>query len=81
MEYKNYIGYKVYENGNVESKRGLILKPQIKNGYSFYEIENKKMSSGQIVLFAFGIYPKCLRAKVKRKDKNILNNSLSNLSW
>lgn len=81
MEFKNYLGYKVYENGNVENKKGIILKPQIKGDYSYYKIENKKTSSGAFVLFAFEIYPPFVNSKVKRKDKNILNNSLSNLLW
>jgi hypothetical protein len=81
MECKNYLGYKVYENGNVENKKGVILKPQIKGGYSFYKINGKKISSGQIVLFAFSIYPKYSSQKAKRKDKDISNNSLENLEW
>jgi hypothetical protein len=81
MEFKNYLGYKVYKNGNVENKKGIILKPQIKGDYSYYEIENKKISAGAFVLFAFEIYPPFVNSKVKRKDKNILNNSLSNLLW
>jgi hypothetical protein len=81
MEYKNYLGYKVYENGNVENNKGVILKPQINGNYSFYEIKNKKIRSGEIVLLAFGFYPKTLNQRVKRKDKNPLNNSLNNLQW
>jgi len=81
MEYKNYLGYKVYENGNVENNKGVILKPQIKGSYTFYEIGNKRLSSGAFVLYAFGIYPKTFNSRVKRKDKNILNNSLNNLQW
>lgn len=81
MEYRNYLGYKVYENGNVENKKGIILKPQIKGTYTFYEIQNKKFSSGAFVLFAFGIYPPTSKSKVKRLDKNNSNNSLSNLQW
>ena len=40
MEYKLHLGYKVYENGNLENNKGVILKPLIKNGYSYYEIKN-----------------------------------------
>ena len=81
MEYKLHLGYKVYENGNLENNKGVILKPLIKNGYSYYEIKNKRVSAGAIVLFAFGILPKYFNQKVKRKDKNPLNNNLNNLSW
>ena len=81
MEFKNYLGYKVYENGNVENNKGVILKPQFKNGWSFYEIKGKEVSAGQIVLLAFGILPKNFNQKVKRKDGNPLNNALNNLSW
>ena len=81
MEYKIYLGYKVYENGNVENNKGVILKPQFKGDWSFYKIEGKRISAGAFVLYAFGKLPKNFNANVKRKDKNVLNNSLSNLSW
>lgn len=81
MNFKYYLGYKVYENGNVENKKGVILKPQIKDGFSFFKIKNKRVSAGRFILFAFEIYPKSLNQKVKRKDKNPLNNSLQNISW
>jgi hypothetical protein len=81
MEFKFYLGYKVYENGNVENKKGLILKPKLKDSYCYYEIKDKKISCGKFVLFAFEIYPKTLNQKVKRKDNNPLNNSLENISW
>lgn len=81
MEYKIHLGYKVYENGNVENNKGVILKPLVNNGYSYYEIKNKKISAGQIVLLAFGILPKKFNQKVKRKDGNPLNNALNNLLW
>jgi hypothetical protein len=81
MEFRIYLGYKVYENGNVENKKGIVLKPQLKGNYSFYLIKEKKVSAGQIVLFAFGIYPNYVGQPIKRKDKNPLNNSLENISW
>jgi hypothetical protein len=81
MNYKNYLGYKVYENGDVVNLKGVKLKPQFNNGYSFYEIKNKRISSSKIVLMAFEIYPKDFKAKAIRKDNNINNNSLSNLYW
>jgi hypothetical protein len=81
MEFRNYLGYKVYENGNVENQKGVILKPQLKENFSFYKINKKRVSTAQFVLFAFGIYPKYFGQKIKRKDKNPLNNSLENISW
>jgi len=81
MEFKNYLGYKVYENGNVKNEKGLILKPKIVGGYSYYFIKNKNIRCGEFVLFAFGKYPKTLNQKIKRKDGNTLNNSLENISW
>jgi hypothetical protein len=81
MEYRNLLGYKVYENGNVENQKGIVLKPQLNGNYSFYEINKKKISAGAIVLLAFEIYPKSYNQRVKRKDKNPLNNALNNLQW
>jgi hypothetical protein len=81
MDFKNYLGYKVYENGNVVSESGIVLKPQKKGNYSFYEIKGKRIRCAEFVLFAFGIYPKYLNQRIKRKDKNVLNNSLNNISW
>ena len=80
MEYRNYLGYKVYENGNVENRKGIVLKPQLKGNYSFYEINKKKISAGAIVLLAFEIY-NSKSTKITRKDKNPLNNALNNLQW
>lgn len=81
MEFRFYLGYKVYENGDVENKKGIVLRPKLKGNYSFYEIKGKNISCGKFILFAFEIYPKTLSQKVKRKDNNPLNNSLQNISW
>jgi hypothetical protein len=81
MEYRNYLGYYVYENGVVRNKKGFVLKPQKSNSYYFYQIFGKKVSAGQIVLFAFGIFPKHTKQKAFHKDGNSTNNSLSNLIW
>ena len=81
MEFRNYLGYKVYENGNVENNKGVFLKSQFKNDFSFFKIKGKRISCARFVLFAFSIYPKSLNQKVKRKDSNPLNNSLENISW
>lgn len=81
MEYRYYLGYKVYENGDVENKKGIILTPKLKGNYSYYEIKGKNIRAGEFVLFAFEIYPKSLNQLIKRKDNNPLNNSLENISW
>ena len=81
MEYRFYLGYKVYENGNVENQKGVILKPQLNGNYSFFKINDKRVSAGNFILFAFGIYPNHFKQRVKRKDKNPLNNALNNLQW
>lgn len=81
MNYKIYLGYKVYEDGSVENKKGIKLLPHSNGNYSFYTINGKSICSGRFVLFAFEIYPKNVRQQVKRKDGNIFNNSLINLSW
>lgn len=81
MEYRNYLSYKVYENGNVENNKGLILTPQNKNNCYFYTIKNKKISAGFLILFAFGIYPKYFGQRVKHIDNDKSNNSLKNLTY
>lgn len=86
MDFKNYLGYKVYENGSVVNKNNVTLKPQrgAKN-YLFYYLsisgKTKKVSAGSVVLFAFEIYPKVFNQKVKHIDGNYQNNSLNNLKW
>ena len=82
MEFKNYFQYKVFENGEVVNPKGVILKPR-KNG--FYELsimgKTRRINSGLVVLFAFGIYPLRFKQQVKHIDGNIFNNSLNNLKW
>ena len=83
MEYRIYYNYKVYENGNVENNKGVILKPQIKNEYLFYELKIygkiKRVSCGRTVMFAFKILPMTNNEKVHHIDGNKFNNSLTNL--
>jgi len=82
MEFKNYFGYKVFENGNVVNSKGVILKP---SKMGFYELsimgKIKRVNSGAIVLFSFKIYPLRFNQNVKHIDGNVLNNSLNNLKW
>lgn len=81
MDFKNYLGYKVYQNGNVVSPNGITLKKRFKNGYCFYLVNNKKIGISVIVLLAFNIYPPNTRSKINFIDGNNLNNSLENLQW
>lgn len=82
MEFKNYFGYKVFENGNVVNSKDVILKP---SKMGFYELsimgKIKRVNSASIVLFAFEIYPLRFNQNVKHIDGNVLNNSLNNLKW
>ena len=82
MEFKNYFQYKVFENGDVVNPKGVILKPR-KNG--FYELsimgKTRRINSGLVVLFAFGIYHLRFNQQVKHIDGNVFNNSLNNLKW
>ena len=82
MEFKNYFQYKVFENGEVVNPKGVILKPR-KKGFYVLSIMGKtrRINSGSIVLFAFGIYPLRFKQQVKHIDGNIFNNSLNNLKW
>jgi len=85
MIYKNYLGYKVFENGQVFRKDGKILIPQHYNGRYFFEInvneKRKRISCAVFVLMAFEIFPNKLKSKVFRKDGDKLNCSLSNINW
>lgn len=81
MKHKIYLGYKVYEDGSVENKKLIKLLPHSNGLYSYYIINGKSICSGRFVLFAFEIYPKNVKQRVIRKDGNIFNNSLDNLSW
>ena len=81
MNFKKYLGYNVYENGNVVNSKGIVLKPQNNNNYFYYEISGKRISAGQIVLYAFSVFPKSFKQKVNHIDGNPLNNSLNNLKW
>lgn len=81
MEYKKYLNYNVFENGDVVNSKGLILKPQKKGKYLFYKINGIKVCSGKIVLHSFGLLPLSFSSRVKRIDGNIYNNSLNNLKW
>lgn len=85
MEYRNYLGYKIYDDGSVFNKKGIKLIPQ-KNGNSYYyEIYinsvKKIINTSKLVLYSFEIYPNFLHRKVKRLDGNKKNDSLSNLRW
>ena len=81
MEYRNYLGYKVYKDGKVIGLKGNQLKPQKQNSSYFYYIENFKINCGKIVLNAFGLLSKKANQRVKHLDGNKLNNSLENLQW
>ena len=81
MEYKNYLGYKVYQNGKVISSKGNELKPQNQNNTYFYYIDNCKINCAKIVLNAFGFLSNKANQRVKHLDGNKLNNSLENLQW
>lgn len=81
MEYRNYLTYKVYEDGTIVNKKGVILKPQYVNNWAFYKLNKKRLSAVFIILFAFGIYPKYFKQNVKHIDKNKTNNALINLTY
>jgi hypothetical protein len=82
MEFRNYLGYKVYENGDVVNSKGLILKPMVTpTNFCYYMIKGKRFHAAHMVLYAFGFIPPTSSSRIIRKDKNPLNNALNNLSW
>ena len=85
MKHKNYLSYKVFENGIVLNSKGVKMIPQEKGNYHFYELSNNgktfRVCTAKIVLISFEIYPKSLLSRIKFIDGNRLNTSLENLKW
>lgn len=80
----NYDKYEVSSFGNVRNKKtGRILKPSNIGGYYSVGLSNKKTNSfslHRLVASAFIENPEN-KLHVNHKDKNSLNNKLSNLEW
>jgi len=80
----NYDNYEVSSFGNVRNKKtGRILKPSNRGGYYVVGLSNKKIKTFQVhrlVAETFIENPEN-KAHVNHKDKNSLNNNLSNLEW
>jgi len=80
----NYNNYEVSTFGNVRNKKtGRILKPANRGGYFVVGLSNKltkTFSIHRLVAETFIENPKN-KLQVNHKDKNGLNNHLSNLEW
>ena len=80
----NYENYEVSSLGNVKNKNtGRILKAANIGGYYYVVLSNiktKTLSVHRLVSLAFIDNPDN-KAHVNHKDKNSLNNCLSNLEW
>jgi hypothetical protein len=80
----NYDNYKVSSFGNVKNNNtGRILKPSKIGGYycvGLSNVKTKTFSVHRLVAVAFIENPEG-RPDVNHKDKNKLNNNLSNLEW
>jgi hypothetical protein len=83
-EISNYDNYKISSFGNVKNNNtGRILKPVNLGGYYYVGLSNiktKTFSVHRLVAFAFIENPEG-KSDVNHKDKNKLNNCLSNLEW
>ena len=87
MNFKDYRGYKVYDNGVVIGKRGKPLNPSLsQDGYpqiGIWDVSLKKVVTypihrlmGILFLPNFKGLP-----TIDHKDRNRTNNSLYNLHW
>jgi hypothetical protein len=86
-EWKDIEGYKNYEVssfGKIRNKNtGRILKASINGGYNLVGLSNKKTNTFRVhtlVARAFILNPEN-KDTVNHKDKNGLNNNISNLEW
>ncbi|MGJ3435814.1 HNH endonuclease [Serratia sp. Je.1.23.a] len=78
-------GYEINENGTIYSrKKGRILKGSIRGGYRRYSlcIDGEVIDLSEHRLVATKYIPNPENKKeVNHKDKNRLNNKISNLEW
>ena len=85
MNYKNYFGYQVYDDGTVKNSKGIVLKPQRKKNWYYYELsifsKTRRIGAGEILLFSNEFFPLKFNQKIKHIDGNTSNNSLNNLKW
>ena len=83
-EISNYDNYKISSFGNVKNNNtGRILKPSIISGYYCVGLSNvtiKTFSVHRLIALAFIENPDG-KPHINHKDKNKLNNNLSNLEW
>jgi hypothetical protein len=86
-EWKHIDGYKIYEVssfGRIRNKNsGRILKAANKGGYYSVGLSNKKTTSFSVHILVAKAFIPNLENKytVNHKDKNGLNNNVSNLEW
>ena len=84
LQLSNYDNYEVSSFGNVKNKKtGRVLKPSSRGGYYVVGLSNIKTKTFQVhrlVAETFIENPE-KKAHVNHKDKNSLNNHLSNLEW
>lgn len=85
MDFKFYLGYKVFEDGSVFNKKGIKLIPQKTKSSYYFNISNngisKRIQCGRFILFAFEKYPPLLESKVRKINGVKEDFSLSNLKW
>ena len=77
----NFPKYKLTNFGNIINKEGVLLTPQIINGYLHIQIGVKKMKIHRCVAFFFVNGRTEEKKYVHHKDEDRLNPHYSNLEW
>jgi hypothetical protein len=75
-------GYQVSNLSNIKNPKGEVLKLRVdKAGYKSFKVKNNHYFAHRVALEVFNPVENMENKWVKRFDKNILNNNITNLYW